>query len=83
MTIASKMSRGPMEIATSRVELLRPYVPRLLISWLRETPGARHLGTINVPEIPANLAFGDADKKTLYIAARTSIYKIRLNTPGI
>jgi gluconolactonase len=34
-------------------------------------------------EIPANLAFGDDDKKTLYIAARTGIYKIRVNTPGI
>jgi hypothetical protein len=27
--------------------------------------------------------FGDADHKTLYIAARQSVYKIRLNVAGI
>ena len=47
------------------------------------SPEGKHLGTIRVPEIAANLAFGDADRKTLYITARTSIYKIRVNTPGI
>ena len=30
-----------------------------------------------------NVGFGDPDKKTLYIAARTGIYKIRVLTPGI
>ena len=29
------------------------------------------------------MEFGDADHKTLYIAARTSVYKIRVNIPGI
>jgi gluconolactonase len=47
------------------------------------SPESRHLGTIRVPEISANVAFGDADRKTLYIAARTGIYRIRVNTPGI
>ena len=47
------------------------------------SPEGKHLGTIHVPEIAANLAFGDADRKTLYITARTSIYKIRVNTPGL
>jgi gluconolactonase len=47
------------------------------------SPQAKHLGTILVPEFVANLVFGDADYKTLYIAARTSVYKIRVNTPGI
>ena len=47
------------------------------------SPEGKHLGTIGVPEMAANLAFGDADRKTLYITARTGIYKIRLNTPGI
>src|ERR1700674_3048706 len=47
------------------------------------SPEARHLGTIMVPELVANLVFGDADCKTLYIAARTSVYKIRVNTPGL
>src|SRR6266540_102400 len=47
------------------------------------SPEGKHLGTIPTPELAANVEFGDADRKTLYIAARTSIYKIRVNTPGI
>lgn len=47
------------------------------------SPEGKHLGTIFSPELVANLAFGDADNKTLYVAARTSIYKIRVNTPGL
>jgi gluconolactonase len=30
-----------------------------------------------------NSAFGDEDRKTLYIATSTSLYKIRLNVPGL
>jgi gluconolactonase len=47
------------------------------------SPEGKHLGTIHAPEISTNVGFGDADKKTLYIAARTGIYRIRVNTPGI
>ncbi len=47
------------------------------------SPEGKHIGTIRAPEQSTNIGFGDADKKTLYIAARTSIYKIRVLTPGI
>jgi gluconolactonase len=47
------------------------------------TPEGRHIGTIATPELAANVEFGDADRETLYIAARTSIYKIRTNVPGL
>ena len=47
------------------------------------SPEGKHLGTIRAPEVSTNVGFGDADKKTLYIAARTGIYRIRVNTPGI
>ena len=40
------------------------------------------LTTIEIPEIPANCAFGDSDLKTLYITARTSLYRIRLDVKG-
>lgn len=46
-------------------------------------PEGRSLGQILVPEIPANLTFGGKDRKTLYITARTSIYRLRLNVAGI
>ncbi len=47
------------------------------------SPEGKHLGTIRTPELGANVEFGDADRKTLYIAARTGIYKMRLNIAGI
>lgn len=42
----------------------------------------RHLGIIPVPEKTANVAFGDADFRTLYITASTSLYRIRLKNRG-
>jgi gluconolactonase len=47
------------------------------------SPEARHLGTIKAPELPANFAWGDADGRTLYMTARTGLYRIRINLPGI
>jgi gluconolactonase len=47
------------------------------------SPAGTHLGILSFPEQPANLAFGDADGKTLYVTARTSLYRIRLNVAGI
>jgi len=41
----------------------------------------RHIGAIETPEKPANVAWGD-NYRTLYITARTSIYKIRLKATG-
>jgi gluconolactonase len=46
------------------------------------SPQGKHLGTIRTPELPANLAFGDADRRTIYMTARTSIYRIRGQIPG-
>ncbi len=46
------------------------------------SPEGKHLGTIVAPERTTAIGFGDPDMKTLYIAARTGIYKIRVNTPG-
>lgn len=49
--------------------------------WIWNSAG-KHLGTIVLPEQPANLAWGDSDLETLYITATTSIYKIKANVPG-
>ncbi len=43
----------------------------------------KHLGTIQVPEIASNCAWGDADAKSLYITARTGLYRIKLNITGV
>jgi gluconolactonase len=47
------------------------------------SPQAKLLGTIELPEIPANLNWGDADGKTLYITARTSLYRVHTNATGV
>lgn len=39
-------------------------------------------GAIAVPEKPSNCAFGDGDRKTLYITARTSLYRVQLKVTG-
>lgn len=44
--------------------------------------GAKLLGTVPLPEPPSNLAFGDADLETLYITARTSLFRVRLGVKG-
>jgi gluconolactonase len=46
------------------------------------SPEGKALGTIVMPERVANLAWGGPDRKTLYIAASTSIYRVDLNIQG-
>jgi gluconolactonase len=50
--------------------------------WVFE-PDGKHLGTIVVPEKPSNCAWGDSDWRSLYITARTSVYRMRVTTPGV
>jgi gluconolactonase len=45
-------------------------------------PDGRHLGTIHAPRLPANFAWGDSDRKSLYMTARSSLYRMRLDVPG-
>jgi len=47
------------------------------------SPEGKHLGTIKVPERVSNVAWGDADGKTLYITASTSLYRIKLSATGL
>jgi len=46
------------------------------------SPEGKPLGTIVMPERVGNVTFGGSDRKTLYIAASTSIYRIQLNIAG-
>jgi sugar lactone lactonase YvrE len=59
--------------------------------WVFDRRG-RLLGRINMPEVPANCGWGPAkwpmllaqtdDGQTLYVTARTSLYRVRLKIPG-
>ena len=42
----------------------------------------KQIGTLETPERATGLAFGGADRKTLYIGARTSLLSIRAEAPG-
>jgi hypothetical protein len=45
-------------------------------------PSGERIGTIEVPERPSQLLFGGADRKTLFIAARSSLYAVQLRNAG-
>jgi gluconolactonase len=45
-------------------------------------PDGKRLAMIEIPETPANCAWGDADYRGMYITARTSVYRIRLDVKG-
>ena len=47
------------------------------------SPAGAHLGTFHLAERVGNLAWGDADGKSLYVTASTSIYRIKLKIPGV
>ncbi|HEY6962407.1 MAG TPA: SMP-30/gluconolactonase/LRE family protein [Gaiellaceae bacterium] len=46
------------------------------------SPDGEHLGVIGVPENVGNINWGDDDWRTLYIAASSSIYRVRMNVSG-
>jgi gluconolactonase len=50
-------------------------------TWVFAPDGVR-LGIIRTPEVPANLAFGGPDLRTLFFTARTSVYTRRVKVPG-
>ena len=46
-------------------------------------PSGEPLGVIQSPEVTTNVAWGNADLKTLYITAQTSIYRVKTTTGGM
>lgn len=49
--------------------------------WVFDAEG-NNLGIIRLPEIPANCAWGGRDNRTMLFTARTSVYSLRMTTPG-
>ncbi len=50
--------------------------------WVFDKDGTR-IGIIEMPEVCANIAFGGADLRTLLLTASTSLYTLRVKTPGL
>jgi gluconolactonase len=51
-------------------------------TWVFEPDGTR-IGIIETPEVCANIAFGGPDLRTLLFTASTSVYTLRVKTPGL
>ncbi len=49
--------------------------------WVME-PDGRRVGIIRAPEQAVNFAFGGDDLRTLFVTAVTSVYALRVKTPG-
>jgi gluconolactonase len=78
------MTSAPGEEALDGLEVDRAgnlYVSGPRGVWIL-SPEGRHLGTIRAPRLPANFAWGDDDHQTLYMTARSALYRMRLNVPG-
>ncbi|MEE8363065.1 MAG: SMP-30/gluconolactonase/LRE family protein, partial [Dehalococcoidia bacterium] len=50
-------------------------------TWVWDAGGNR-LGIIRTPELPANVGWGDADRRSLYLTCRASVYRVRCTAPG-
>ncbi len=46
-------------------------------------PDGSKIGIIETPEVCANVAFGGPDLRTLLLTASTSVYTLRVKTPGV
>ncbi len=46
-------------------------------------PNGERVGLIAGPQLPANCAFGDPDRRTLYLTARTGLYTLRTKIAGM
>ena len=46
------------------------------------SPDGKPLGSIALSETPSNLTFGDEDLQSLFVTARTSVYRIHLDVKG-
>jgi gluconolactonase len=47
------------------------------------SPEGKPIGMIQTEETPSNCSFGDPDLGSLYITARTSVYRVRLDVKGV
>ena len=50
--------------------------------WVFAPDGTR-IGIIETPEVTANVAFGGDDLRTLFLTSSTSIFTLRVRTPGV
>lgn len=47
------------------------------------SPAGEHRGLVVFPQQPANVTFGGEDRKTMYVTARSALYRIRMPIAGL
>ena len=70
--LVARYVRGPL--GRAEIAKLEPRPDRAALE--------KSLGSISLAETPSNLAFGDEDFQSLFVTARTSVYRIRLDVKG-
>jgi gluconolactonase len=76
--VVSKIPGVPAGLRTDEIGNIYVAAKNVLVY----SPQGELLRTINMSETPSNLAFGDPDFSTLYVTARTSVYRIRVGVKG-
>ena len=47
------------------------------------SPAGKHVGLVTFPQQPANVTFGGAERKTMYVTARTGLYRVEMPIAGL
>ena len=47
------------------------------------SPAGKKLGLVKFPQQPANVTFGGEDRKTMYVTARTGLYRVKMPVAGL
>ena len=76
--VVSKIPGAPAGLRTDEMGNIYVAAKDVLVY----SPQGELIRTIQIAETPSNLAFGDPDFSTLYVTARTSVYRIRLGVKG-
>jgi len=80
--VVDKISGVPDGLRTDEKGNLYVAANGVYVYTLPNNGPAKMLGEIQMSETPSNLAFGDPDIESLYITARTSLYRVRLGVKG-
>ena len=80
--VVDKISGVPDGLRTDEKGNLYVAAKQVYVYALSNNGPAKLLGEVPVGETPSNIAFGDPDMQTLYITARTSVYRVRLGVKG-
>jgi len=80
--VVDKIAGVPDGLRTDEKGNLYVAAKSVLVYALSGNAPAKLIGEVPVGETPSNLAFGDPDMETLYITARTAVYRVRLGVKG-